>query len=217
MEEENKQLKSQYTTTAAQGKETEVSLDRAASLERDYEQLKAQGPTKSAHLKTGCIQASSESCKFVWTVNNWAQVLRDAKEGKQVTIYSYPFYTGYRARGYTLCLTAYPNGHGSGSGEYLSLYLCLMRGPYDELLTWPFQYKYTISLIDQQLDGTDVSHQLDPAQMNEKDLQCFAKPTSQVNPAGGWGRFVSHRRLETRSYVKNDRILLELEMHSHQQ
>lgn len=48
--------------------------------------------------------------------------------------YSPPFYV---ADGYKMCLAVYAGGIGIGRGSCLSIALCLMKGEFDDELTWP--------------------------------------------------------------------------------
>ena len=40
-----------------------------------------------------------------------------------------------------MCIRAYLNGDGSGYKTHLSLFFVVMKGEYDALLKWPFEYK----------------------------------------------------------------------------
>ena len=66
-----------------------------------------------------------------------------------VPITSRAFFTAQT--GYKMCIGAYLNGNGSGYKTHLSLYFRLMKGEYDPLLKWPFDYKVTFILVDQTL------------------------------------------------------------------
>ncbi len=48
--------------------------------------------------------------------------------------YGLPFYV---ANGYKMCLSVHAGGMGIGRGSCLSIALCLMRGEFDDELTWP--------------------------------------------------------------------------------
>ena len=40
-----------------------------------------------------------------------------------------------------MCIRAYLNGDGIGENTHLSLFFVIMKGEYDPLLVWPFDYK----------------------------------------------------------------------------
>ena len=44
-------------------------------------------------------------------------------------------------RGYSLCLSVHASGSREGNNNHLSVYLYLMKGPYDKELAWPFSGK----------------------------------------------------------------------------
>ena len=52
-------------------------------------------------------------------------------------------------RGYRMCLEVYPNGDHNGLGTHVSIYTCMMRGPFDSGLKWPFRGDVTIQIVDQ--------------------------------------------------------------------
>ena len=60
--------------------------------------------------------------------------------------YSSPFYT--HPRGYKMCLAIHANGNGKWRGKYISVFLHLMQGQFDDDLKWPFHDKISIQLPD---------------------------------------------------------------------
>ncbi|XP_065902562.1 TNF receptor-associated factor 5-like [Dysidea avara] len=72
------------------------------------------------------------------------------KEEEQIEWYSNPFYT--HDRGYKMCLCVCPAGNGAGIGTHLSVYLCIMNGPYDDELTWPLVRRFEVLLLNQKND-----------------------------------------------------------------
>ena len=55
---------------------------------------------------------------------------------------SEPFYS--HAGGYKMCLFIYPNGYGLGKDHFLSLYVTILKGEYDDGLHWPFDGQVTV-------------------------------------------------------------------------
>ena len=55
-------------------------------------------------------------------------------------------------RGYLMYLSVYPGGHDDGEGSHVSVYLHLMKGPYDDELEqsgyWPMRGTFTIDLLN---------------------------------------------------------------------
>ena len=61
--------------------------------------------------------------------------------------YSQPFYTD--PRGYKMCLAVHADGARVDEGRYVSIFIYLMRGEFDDELMWPFRGKVTMYLLNQ--------------------------------------------------------------------
>ena len=68
--------------------------------------------------------------------------------------YSQPFYSS--DKGYKLQLVVYANGYGSGKGTHLSVCVNLMKGEYDDTLSWPFNGTITVQLLNWSSDNHHV-------------------------------------------------------------
>ena len=64
--------------------------------------------------------------------------------------FSRGFYT--HLHGYQMCVGVYPNGRGEGEGSHVTICTCLMKGPFDEYLKWPFRGEVTIQIVNQAGD-----------------------------------------------------------------
>jgi len=126
--------------------------------------------------------------------------------------YSGSFYT--HDRGYKICLKVYPVGHGGGSiGTYVSIFLCLMKGPHDDELTWPLRGKFEVKLLNQISDCEH--HSMD---IIYGDSASHYNAGRVIDGDRGRGRgiadFVSHTELHritpTCQYVKDDSIFLQV-------
>ena len=62
-------------------------------------------------------------------------------------IYSPPFYSC--PGGYKLCVRVDANGYGDDKGTHVSVFVYLMRGEYDDHLSWPFTGQITAELLNQ--------------------------------------------------------------------
>ena len=72
--------------------------------------------------------------------------------------FSPPFFT--HTGGYQMCLEVWGNGHGSGKGTHLSIFLRLMKGGNDDHLKWPLSLAIKISLLNQASDSNHISDQI---------------------------------------------------------
>lgn len=79
------------------------------------------------------------------------------KKNHKMTWYSDSFYT--HKKGYKMCLGAYAAGLCGGRSSDLSVKLYIMKGPYDDQLTWPLKGHCEIKLLN-QISNSDhyVSH-----------------------------------------------------------
>ena len=64
---------------------------------------------------------------------------------RNIMWFSPPFYS--HIGGYKFCLSVDANGHGSGAGTHMSLFVNLMRGEYDDNLFWPFRGTIKLHMV----------------------------------------------------------------------
>ena len=145
-----------------------------------------------------------------WRIENWSEILGVAKSEKarSYQLLSRPYYISHP--GYRVCIQAFPNGTQGGRGNHLSIFLKLMKGRYDGDLPWPFQLKYSISVVDQQEGGSNVLKRINP--LIEDDETPFQRPRVDRNPGRGWAQFISHVDLQTRHYIKDNVVLVLLDI-----
>ena len=149
--------------------------------------------------------------EFVWKITDFHEILRQAKneeseENKMIE--SGPFYT--ERYGYKLKVRIYLNGIKSGKNTHLSVYIIVMKGEYDAILSWPFKKKLIFSIIDQQEDPTErqnIALRLVPG----NNPQCFARPINEDNKTRGFSQFICHEKLHSRRYLLDDTLFLQVE------
>lgn len=66
-------------------------------------------------------------------------------------VYSKPFYTHHQ--GYKMQLYVVPGGCGLSEGQFMSVYLCIMDGPFDHQLKWQLRGTFEVTLLNQLHDG----------------------------------------------------------------
>ena len=79
-----------------------------------------------------------------------------------------------------------------------------MRGEYDALLSWPFQQRVTLSLLDQDMQR-DVVQSFRP----EPNSSSFQRPRNEMNVASGCPMFTLVSVLENSSYLKDDVMFMK--------
>uniref|UniRef100_A0A0N5A8G2 MATH domain-containing protein n=1 Tax=Syphacia muris TaxID=451379 RepID=A0A0N5A8G2_9BILA len=85
--------------------------------------------------------------QMIWRIDNVKQKQNEARSGARTTIFSNPFMSG--RHGYKMVLSASLYGDGTMRGQYLSVFVGIMKGEYDALLKWPFTHRVTLTLMDQ--------------------------------------------------------------------
>lgn len=159
-------------------------------------------------LEGEVTKLKGESTPFMWKIEGFKEILRDAKRGRDTHIWSGYFYTG--PIGYKLRVCMCPNGLGDGKNTHVSVYLYLIRGKYDAVLPWPFQKTTIFTLIDQQenpLDRVNCVNKLSPY----RDFDLFGRPMKESNSGYGFPTFISHQELRRRRYIVDDTLFLQVQ------
>jgi TNF receptor-associated factor 2/TNF receptor-associated factor 3 len=146
--------------------------------------------------------ASTHNGSFLWRIPDVARRRRDAIDERITSIYSPPFYTG--RNGYKMCIRAYLNGDGIGYKTHFSVFFVLMRGEFDPLLKWPFEYKVSLILVDQE-HRKHIVQTFKPT----PESSSFRRPQSDMNIASGCPQFSKLSVLDDESYTKDDVIYLK--------
>ncbi len=185
---------------------TKKLMEKFGTLQRQFEEKISEDREKIVMIKR---DSSDFSRAFIWKVKSFSKLLRQAKTEEKVKVESPPFYT--EAYGYRLKVRVFPNGSGYGKNTHLSMFIILMKGEYDALLPWPFKTKVKVTIIDQQEDSVkrkNVSKEVNP----EKSIKNFERPVGIENNACGIKRFISHEKLNSRRYLLDDALFLQVEV-----
>ena len=154
------------------------------------------------------LKLKEESQPFVWKIEYFREILKDAKRGRSTFISSGNFFTG--PNGYKLVLDMYPNGKGEGKNTHVSVYLTIVRGKYDAVLPWPFRKTVTFTLIDQE---KNLMHKENYVMTlgNERTSDAFARPVTDSNIGYGFPTFISHQELRRRRFIEDDTLFLQVQ------
>ena len=128
------ELKAQHSKVL---EELEKSNALVRKLEREIDDLKLEQLSIRSHFKVLPIR---------FFLTDFA-----AKKRNELVWSSPPFYS--HPQGYKFCFEVYPSGYGKGKGTYISAFVHLMRGEFDNQLKWPFRGKIVIYLLDQESKG----------------------------------------------------------------
>ena len=146
---------------------------------------------------------------YVWKVSAFWERVSKAKSGNDVRVESDTFYVG--PQGYKMKLAMYPNGTKEARNAHISLYIALMKGKYDAILPWPFLFKVTLTIMDQNPDLMQRNNFV-KSFIPEPSWKSMQRPDSEENERRGFGRFFSHAKLVTGSYVVDDTLFIKLEV-----
>ncbi|CAF1107178.1 unnamed protein product [Rotaria sordida] len=143
---------------------------------------------------------------LTWKVTKFHEKMMDAQSGQQPSIYSPPFYSS--RTGYKMRARLYLNGDGIARRTHMSLFFLLMRGPYDAILKFPFNYKIIFCLYDQT---PQQQHIIDSFRPDIKS-NSFQRPRSEMNIASGIPEFVPLTMIqqEGNPYVREDAMFIKV-------
>lgn len=155
-------------------------------------------------------QNTKNYAPFIWKITEFQAVFDRAVIGEQETLLSEPFYLS--KNGYKLRIKMLPNGGSLNpdvnkqlKGKFMSIYIKVIPGEYDSVLSWPFAEKVRITLIDQvsrQSDRVNISKVVD---FKGKE---WPRPLEESDLGFGFADFVHQSVLQTRSYLKNNNIFI---------
>ena len=148
-------------------------------------------------------ESTSYDGSLIWKITDYHRRKEDAMSGRNVSLYSQPFYSS--RFGYKMCLRVYLNGDGIGRSTHMSLFFVLMKGEFDALLKWPFSHKVTLTLMDQERGIKPLSDMFRP----DPTSSSFARPRMDMNIASGCPLFVAHSQLESSSFLKDNTLFIK--------
>uniref|UniRef100_T1JE02 Uncharacterized protein n=1 Tax=Strigamia maritima TaxID=126957 RepID=T1JE02_STRMM len=139
-----------------------------------------------------------------WRINEFTKLRHDAVAGLNHVLHSPGFYTS--PYGFKVCLRL--NVQQCDNSAYVSLFIHLMKGEFDDLLQWPFSGKITMSILD-LFDRSENKHDISETMHTKPGLTAFRKPTSERNPKGfGYTEFVTVDTLLRGPFIKDDSIVV---------
>ena len=129
------------------------------------------------------------------TLDNFAQH-KNAKDSWQSDV----LYTC--ENGYALHLSIHPAGRSTAQlSGYISVYIYITKGRFDDQLRWPFKGNFTVQLLNQQ--GSDDHHSKTTTVQGNRSLE---------NKGVGWLYYVRLKELEPK-YLQNNCLKFEVLYH----
>ena len=157
---------------------------------------KEEAQAMQKHLKT------TYTTNFCFTMDKFKH-----RKKKNEEWYSEPFYT--HPGGYRMCIRIDANGF--DDNKFVSLFTCIMKGEYDDELSWPFHGKVTVELLNQRKDSHHHAYTITyNAESMGADYCDYAGRVliSEMNHGWGNSEFISLLELSEKSsstqYLKGD-------------
>ncbi|CAF1110709.1 unnamed protein product [Adineta ricciae] len=168
-------------------------------------QERLQADIKSIEGMINTASSTTYDGTYIWKIDHIAAKIIDARTEKQMFICSPSFYSS--VTGYKMCLRLYLNGDKDAHGTHISLFIVLMRGPYDAILEFPFLYKIIFCLYDQTKRQDHIIDSFLP----DETSNSFHRPTSEMNVASGISRFASLKVVneEDSRYTREDTMYIK--------
>ena len=196
-EEQNRQIEEQNRQIEEQSRQIEEQ-------NRQIEELSMKLQSKDEEIEIENKKALTSEPQLL-IMNQFEHHKKNSRDW-----YSMPFYTHHR--GYRMCVQIYANGFGEVQGSHASLYTCIMKGEYDDELSWPFHGKITVKLLNQNADKDHYVCVFSYA----KDCDYGCRVTiGEKNYGWGHSNFISHSELNQDSdsavqYLRNDCLKFQL-------
>ena len=185
--------------------------ERMSELEKQVYDLKN---TNTFLLEAVASLGLTIAPQLSWRICNITEALKPPTPYGTAALQSEPFYSS--ANGYKLKVSFYPRGSKSRKKGYVSVYLIIMKGEYDDALPWPFRHKVIFTLIDQQENlekRRNIVRELVPDINRKWHARACAKPTEDENPEFGIFELEpidTFLYQKTRGYLLDDSLLLEV-------
>ena len=157
-------------------------------------------------LRQDILEVKTTNGVFIWKVPDIRRRYRDAVDRKTISLYSPPFYTS--PQGYRMCIRVYLNGDGVGKGTHISVFFVLMKSENDCLLSWPFKQSVRFTLINQVNQANSISEAFAP----DLSSPSFQQPTSEMNVASGFPKFVRQSILQNEEFTGGNSIYIKAQV-----
>ena len=127
------------------------------------------------------------------------------KKSLRSFFYSDPFYSS--PSGYKLCLKVLAKGEHDGKGTHLSVYLKVLKGPYDSSLKWPITGLVAFELLNQLSDSNHYKQNITFQERNNFKL-VFPKGISTFIRHS----FIVENPAENTQYLMDDCLYFRVEV-----
>ncbi|CAF2516792.1 unnamed protein product [Rotaria sp. Silwood2] len=150
--------------------------------------------------------------QYIWKIDHYQERAQEARANKKTTLFSPPFLTS--RHGYRVALAICLDGDGKAKGKYVSLFICVCRGDYDALLSWPFSHRVTFTLLDQCEDIDNrrpIIYSVKP-NICKENKPFLGRPVTERNASFGAQKFTELDTITSFEYIKDDTIFIKVEI-----
>ena len=132
---------------------------------------------------------------------------------KEERVHSPAFYT--HLHGYRMCISVDPKGHGSGKGTHVSIFTCMLHGPFDNYLKWPFKGKITIQLVNQAGDHDHVEKTIPYTDRTPDNIASRVTGSERATNAWGFSQVLAHADIDYNAarktqYLKDNHLIVRV-------
>ncbi|KXJ28198.1 TNF receptor-associated factor 1 [Exaiptasia diaphana] len=127
---------------------------------------------------------------YTWKINDFSKQLYSLQSSKTVT------------------------SNCTANRSTLTIFMIIMRGEYDAILTWPFNWKNKFILLDQKPYHSMRKNIDDGYSIPDTSNCSYQRPTTNESVGIGRPEFVSHGTLKTENYVVDGAVFIKFELDS---
>ena len=195
---------------------------RVSLLTQAFVEMRRQGPSNVASASSRIDPLSLANRSWLentklfpsmpWIIRMDEFSKKKAQHGVRWT--SDPFFTS--PTGFKLCLLVYADEDRQGSKDQVSVYTTLLRGPNDDILSWPFDKNIKITLLNQLKDRY---HHSVVTNFKLATLESTQLKQGSGSAAKGWGhpKFIPHCNLSKSlfrncQYLKDDCLFFKIKL-----
>ncbi|KAI6658973.1 TNF receptor-associated factor 3 [Oopsacas minuta] len=187
--------------------------DKLAIANTKIENLEKQISEKDSELKSIIEVLYSHTSLSTGQLEWKIQGVKQKIENKEIT-YSDPFFLGL----YKCQMKIQWNNYGfadvfAWNTDKVCVFICIMKGGYDDKLHWPIRYKYTFILLNHINNKKNYEY---TNQITKEDLEKYPnslkRPTEMRNDGLGTRSFISNTEILEAKYCKEDSITLLIKM-----
>ena len=178
---------------SATKEDIEINKDVRSTMD-DASSTQSPSPINIDPVIPSSVESSSSNesslTPFSFTMKSF-----EHRNQQKVVWFGPPFYT--HSGGYKMQLRVDANGTQDGAGTHMSVYVYLMKGEFDEELSWPFRGHVTVRILNQLNDFNHYERVIDfPKGTNPLSVNRVTVG-SRVKAGHGYSQFIPHLDLSS--------------------